>query len=224
MMVNNEDMSRTMKIVIIEDQTMLRETLAFLLSQESDFEIAGNWGDGESALNACRNLDINVAVVNYLLPGINGIQVTRKLLEMKPRVKVIISSCIADARVIHEAFDAGASGFIHKNTSTTELLQSIRAVMKNKRALSSNLLNTYIEFSLAAIPFQPNPAIISQEQKEILTLAAAGLSNKEISHKIQTPLSTVKLRIRTAIKALDSRDRTHAVTKAISLGLIEAPQ
>lgn len=198
---------------------MLRETLTVLLDGEEDFEITGSWADAEEAQQSCRAVEYDVAVVDYLLPGMNGIEFARNLLLQVPQVKVIIVSCVCEARTIFEAFEAGVSGYMHKDSPTRELIDAIRAVMNGGKALSSGLIKTYIDFSLTAL-HRRKKLPLTDEEKEVLILAARGLSNREIALQLKIPVSTVKSRIRNVIEYLSARDRTHAVTKALMQGII----
>ncbi|MHC9539737.1 MAG: response regulator [Vulcanimicrobiota bacterium] len=212
-------MAGKIRIIIVEDQTMLRETLTVMLDGEEDFEITGCWADGEEARQCCRDVEHDVAVVDYLLPGMNGIEFARYLLLQVPQVKVIIVSCVCEARIIFEAFEAGVSGYMHKDSPTRELIDAIRAVMNGEKALSSSLIKTYVDFSLTALHRRKKQPL-TDEEKEVLILAARGMSNREIALQLKIPVSTVKLRIRSVIEYLNARDRTHAVTKALMQGII----
>ncbi|MHC9539173.1 MAG: response regulator [Vulcanimicrobiota bacterium] len=211
-------------IILIEDQVILCETMAHFISQQADFNLAGYWPDAESALPVCRDIHIDVALVDYMLPGMNGIQFSELLLQHSPKTKVLIISFVSEARIIFEAFEAGVAGFIHKQASSADLIKAIQSVRQGERVLSPNLLKLFIDFSVSTMPQHIRTDLLTAEQKEILTMAGAGLSNKEISDSLKQPESFVKLRLRGAMKSLNARDRTQAVIKAISQGLIQVPQ
>ncbi|MHC9539736.1 MAG: response regulator [Vulcanimicrobiota bacterium] len=215
--------SEKIHLIIVEHQTLLRETLTAMLSREEDLKVVGCWTNAEEAMRDCHNLKFDIALVGFKLKGMDGIHFTSMLLEHVPQVKVIVVSSVCEGRIICDAFEAGASGYIHKDSSTQELVRSIKAVNCGEMALSFKLLKRYIDFSLASIPAEQKKLPLNGVEKEVLTLAAVGMSNKEIADKLNLPLSTVKLRIRTVIRQLEARDRTHAVIKALSQGIITIP-
>lgn len=123
----------------------MRDTLIAAVGLEDDLHVAGHWPDAESALADPRCMGAHVAVVDYRLPGMNGIRFSKILQERSPRTNVLIISAHRDPHIIFEAFEAGVTGFVHKSTPLSDLVHAIRAVRRGERVLSPRLLQSFIE-------------------------------------------------------------------------------
>ena len=212
------------RIAIIDDHTIVRESIAKALGQEADFEIVGSWSSAEQAIAFLESGgSFDLAVVDYRLPGMDGIAATRRMREMRPEIQVIILSMYCREEYILEAFEAGVMAFLPKETSVAELADAIRTVLKGESVLSPRITRQLIEFCQRLKQGDGQTAVpaLSQQHVQILRLAGFGYANKEIADRLGLNVNTVKLRLKEAFTRLDARDRTHAVITALRLGLFE---
>jgi DNA-binding NarL/FixJ family response regulator len=210
------------KLIVVDDHTILREALVNTLSEEKDIKISGHWTNGEEAIDFLKSEKFHVAILDYKLPGISGIETARELSKINPAVKSIILTMYADEREILKAFNNGVVGYLAKECSINELVSAIRSVYYGSVVVSANMINNIVKSHTGfyrAVPYQ-NPLTV--EETKILKLASNGYVNKEIAEKMGLSLGLVKFRIREILMKLEARDRTHAVIKAFKKGLLDA--
>jgi len=216
------------KIIIVEDHTILRETLALSLNFEESFDVVGHWRDAESVLERLDDLQFDVAVIDKILPGMDGLGFTIRLKELRPDVKVVMLTMSDNEKNILMAFEAGASAYLLKEISTPELIQAIKSVMNGEEVLSPGLTKRLIEYQRreshrARLIAESRPEL-SQESIAIIGLVSKGHCNKEISRKMNISLSKVKGFLQEIYTALNVHDRAHAVTVAMKKGIITEEQ
>ncbi len=217
-------------IIIIEDHTILRETLALSLSFEESFSVVGHWRDAESVLERLDNLQFDVAVIDKILPGMDGVGITLQLKEQRPNVKVVMLSMSDNEKHILMSFEAGASAYLLKDISTPELVQAIKSVMNGEEVLSPGLMNRLIQYQKRerdrdrAKADSESKVEISAESVTILELISKGYGNKEISELLSISISKVKSLLQETFTALNVHDRAHAVTVAMKKGIIYEEQ
>jgi len=211
-------------LIIIEDHTILRETLALSLSIEESFSVVGHWKDAESVLEILEDIHFDVAVIDKILPGMDGVGMTLRLKELRPEVKVVMLSMSDNEKHILMAFNAGVSAYLLKDISTPELVQAIKSVMNGEEVLSPGLTKRLIQYQQRekdrARLFKECRGELSPECVEILRLISKGHSNKEISDLLGIPLGSIKSQLQNIFSILDVHDRAHAVTVAINKGII----
>jgi len=208
------------RIIIVEDHAVLRESLCLSLGMEKSFEIVGNWNSAEDALKQLGNLPVDIVLTDNKLPGIDGIIFTRKVKERHPDMKVVILSMITDEETILEALEAGAMGYLPKEVSISDLIQTIKNVYAGALSLPPELNESLLRYVAKFRKKNDRDSILTSEQIKLLNLAADGFTNKEIADRMDLPLTTIKLRFQEIFKALDARHRTHAILKAMKLGIL----
>jgi DNA-binding NarL/FixJ family response regulator len=212
------------KLILIEDQTILRETLAEILQKEDDIEIAGVWESAEDIIDILDDINADVAIVDNFLPGMDGITLTKKIRKKRQDLKIILMSIMTREESIFEAFEAGISGYLSKDVSINELVQSIRSVAYGETVISRQISGSFIKYCSDLKKGKKQQNILSDEQKQIIQLAKDGYINKEISERLEMSLSMVKFNFREICRKLGARDRTQAVIKAIEMNLIMMDQ
>jgi two-component system, NarL family, response regulator LiaR len=210
---------KKISLVIIEDHKILRELLVHALGNEDHIEVTGDWADAESALNALKNTAPDIAIVDNILPGMNGIAFTEKALALKPDMKILFLSMCIDKQTIVRAFKAGAVAYLPKDVTTKELLDALSAIDAGETFLSPRITRKILDMLMSPPDEKNTDEILTEEQIKMLKLASKGLSNKEIAGVIGVPVTTIKSRFFDVCKRLNTRDRTHTVTEAIKLGL-----
>ncbi len=215
-------MKKSIKIIIIEDQKILREAISNLLESVPEFDVIGKWPDAKTALEHSDTASANVALVDLHLPGIDGIEFTSIALDKYHHLKAIIMTVYENEAIIHKAFKAGAAGYISKNVSIDELSFAIRSVHRGQVFLSPDLTKPYIDW----IRDHHNDISCSyggflNEHITMLRMARDGKSNKEIAEFLSIPVTTVKSQFSILMKKLNANDRTHCVVKAMRQSIIE---
>jgi DNA-binding NarL/FixJ family response regulator len=212
------------KIVIVEDQTILRETLVVALNMEEGFEVVGHWQSAEELLDYVECNECDVAVVDNMLPGMDGITLTRALRERFPALKTVILSMHAREEDVLDAFDAGVMGYLPKEISTSELIRAIRSVVSGEAVICQKITKSLMIYCAQLkgprVESEP-PSILTGEECRMLKCVSRGYSNKEIADLLNMPVAKIKLAFHELFKKLDARDRTHAVVKAFKLRLID---
>ena len=214
------------RVVLVEDHTILRETLALTLALEKDISVIGHWKDAESILPVLETIVCDVALIDKSLPGLDGIALARKIRSTCPSVKIIILSMFDRERDVLEAFDSGASGYLLKEISMEELTKAIRMVVRGEQVLDSELTKRLLNFFLKKDKAKKQD-LLSIEQTRILSLMSRGSTNKEISSTLTLSSAQVKNHIQELFRILQAKDRASAIAKAFEMGLLplaESPE
>lgn len=210
-------MCNKIKTIIIEDENILRDMLVKALSLTEGFEVLGDWEDGESALKNLEKASPDIAIVDYRLPGMDGIEFARKVSLCCPGIKTLILTADRRETLVKKAFNAGATGFLYKEARFDELMFAIKAVGRGDTYLYTGLIKDIIILKDTWVEEES----LAPECVTILKLASKGLANKEIADRMKISLDTVKYRFEQILKTLNARDRTNAVVKALQMGIID---
>jgi DNA-binding NarL/FixJ family response regulator len=224
----------TISVIVADDDSVVRAGIVMLLRAHSDIDVVGEATDGSSALELASSRHCDVVLMDVRMPGVDGVTATRRLTEDPPAepdhlTKVLILTTFDDDDVLYGALSAGASGFLLKRAAPDDLVAAVRRVAHGGAWIDAEVAPRILD-ALAALPqANGNPdALISRltpREQEILTLIAAhGLSNGEIAHKLVLSEATVKTHVARVIMKTGSRDRAQAVTLAYQSGLVRPPR
>ncbi|MBD3008099.1 MULTISPECIES: response regulator transcription factor [unclassified Streptomyces] len=220
-------MTTTIRVLIADDQMMVRQGFTVLLNAEPDIEVVGQAVDGADAIAQAAELAPDVVLMDIRMPGVGGIEATRRLTEPAgATVKVLVLTTFDLDEYVYEALRAGASGFLLKDASADELAHAVRVVAAGDALLAPNITKRLIgEFSrvTAAAPRGPLRARVgdlTERETEVLTLIAQGLSNAEIAARLVVAEQTVKTHVSRILFKLGLRDRTQAAVFAYETGLV----
>lgn len=216
-------MSEPVRVLIVDDDALMRAGLRAVLSSDASVVVAGEAVDGSGAADATRRLRPDVVLMDIRMPGVDGIRATREVLETSPEVRVVILTTFEEDDYIFGALGAGASGFLLKRTPPEELIAAVLTVAAGDSLLSPSVTRRVIERMAAHAP----PAATAAERLEALTprergvleLVARGLSNGEIAAELVIEESTVKTHVKRILGKLGARDRVQAVIAAFEGGL-----
>jgi DNA-binding NarL/FixJ family response regulator len=209
-------MSRKIKLIVIEDHRILRDSLVWDLEEVTDIKVAGSFRDGESALCFLEQNKIDVALVDIGLPGMDGLEFTRTICSGKKNPKVIILTMYEQEWRVHEALHSGATAYLSKDTCIDEIIMAVRAVYRGDSFISPKLAR-----DLCLSQDNGNKTLsLSAEQITILCYARDGVNNNEIAKRLGVSLAGVKHRFAAIQKSMNTKDRTHAVIEAVRRGLI----
>ncbi|KAA6222940.1 DNA-binding response regulator [Streptomyces albofaciens JCM 4342] len=219
-------MTTPIRVLIADDQVMVRQGFTVLLDAEPGIEVAGQAVDGLDALGKAAELAPDVVLMDIRMPGLNGIEATRRLTEAAgSTVKVLVLTTFDLDEYVYEALRAGASGFLLKDASAAELAQAVRVVAAGDALLAPNITKRLIaEFSrMTAAPRPPlkdRAGDLTERETEVLCLIAQGLSNAEIADRLVVAEQTVKSHVSRILVKLGVRDRTQAAVFAYETGLV----
>ena len=213
------------RVLLVDDQKLMREGLRVLLEMEPDLEVAGEAGDGEAALAAYAEQQPDVVLMDVRMPGMDGVEATRRLRERWPEARVIILTTFDDDEYVFEGLRAGALGYLLKDVSGHELAEAVRTVARGGALIEPSVARKVVaEFARLASPARaPDaglPEPLTEREQEILQLLAQGLSNREIAQRLFLAEGTVKNYVTRILGKLGARDRTQAALRARELGLI----
>jgi DNA-binding NarL/FixJ family response regulator len=215
----------TVRIIVVDDQEVVRAGFGALLATQSDFAVVGTAADGAAALRLCREARPDIVLMDVRMPVMDGIEATRRILAQSgsaPRI-LILTTFDLDEHV-YDALGAGASGFLLKDATAERLFDAVRVVAAGEALLSPTVTRRLIaEFArLRQRPRPPAPALsaLTPRETEVLRLIAEGLSNPEIATRLVVGEETVKTHVSHVLNKLGLRDRTQAVVMAYESGLV----
>ncbi|MGC5396395.1 response regulator [Streptomyces sp. DT20] len=216
----------SIRVVIADDQMMVRQGFTVLLNAEPGIEVVGQAVDGLDAVAKVAELTPDVVLMDIRMPGVGGIEATRRITEPAgSTVKVLVLTTFDLDEYVYEALRAGASGFLLKDASAAELAQAVRVVAAGDALLAPSITKRVIaEFSRVTrtlrIPERGRAGDLTERETEVLALIAQGLSNAEIAVNLVVAEQTVKTHVGRILVKLGLRDRTQAAVFAYETGLI----
>lgn len=219
------------RVLIADDQHLVRAGLAALVDSEEDFEVVGVAADGQEAIDLANQLRPDVACVDIRMPGQDGIGVTRELCspESDMRIPVLILTTFDLDEYVFGALEAGASGFLLKDSPPEQIIQALRQVASGQGTLDAALTRRVIrEFvdRRRLLPVTSNRAqeLLTDREREILLLLAEGLSNEEIARRLVVEVSTVKSHLARMLPKIGVRSRLQAVVWTYQNRIVTVPE
>ncbi len=211
-------MSAPTRVLIADDQRVIREGLTLLLRLLPGIEVVGAAADGEEALAMTARLSPDVVLMDLRMPRCNGVEATRRLRETNPACRVVVLTTYADDRSVVDALRAGARGFLTKDAGAEEIQRAIDAVMSGRAAIDPAVQHHLVAAVSGELPPKPVgqtlPDGLTAREAEVLSLIASGLSNTEIAERLVVSEATVKSHINHLFMKIGARDRAQAVTYA----------
>lgn len=215
------------RILMVDDQSLLRRGLAGLLNRNPDMEVVGEAENGEQALKLVAAVDPDVVLMDVRMPVMDGVTATREMVKRGVRAGIIILTTFDDDEYIFEGLAAGARGYLLKDAEYEELSQAIRTVARGEALLQPQITSRVLkEFSrMASITgnrprAQPLAEPLTDREMEVLRLMASGATNQDIAETLYIGLGTVKHHVRAIFGKLGARDRVQAVLLAQELNLV----
>ncbi|WP_328620379.1 response regulator transcription factor [Streptomyces sp. NBC_00354] len=201
--------TRPIRILLAEDQSMVREALAALLGLEPDIEVLAQVARGDEVVTAARAHDVNVALLDIEMPGMTGIEAAAALRTAVPNLKIVVLTTFGRPGYLRGAMEAGASAFLVKDAPAAQLAEAVRKVLAGERVIDPTL-------AAAALAEGANP--LTDREREVLRAAEDGATNAELAARLHLSQGTVRNYLSTAIQKLASRNRTEAVRTAREKG------
>ncbi len=214
-------MVKPMKILICDDQAVIRDGLEMLLSLEKDFQIVGCAQDGQEALELTAQKSPDLILMDLKMPGMNGIEATREIRKKFPRVKILVLTTYDDDEWVFDAIRAGASGYLLKDTPRQKIVEAIRGTLAGKTFVDPSVAGKLLQ-QVAGQPSQPASLLaqkLTERELDVLRLLAKGMTNAEIAAALYLSEGTVRNHISAILEKLGVSDRTQAAVIAIQHGL-----
>jgi DNA-binding NarL/FixJ family response regulator len=211
------------RILLADDQDLVREGLRMLLDAEPDLEVVGEAGDGKQALAEARRLDPDVVLMDVRMPELDGIEATARLAATGSKARVLMLTTFDLDEYVYLALKAGASGFLLKDATREQLVAAVRTVAAGEALLAPGITRRLIEdFCRGPEPgsVPADAATLSERELDVLRLLARGLSNTEIGSALYVSEATVKSHVARILQKLDLRDRAQVIVYAYESGLI----
>jgi DNA-binding NarL/FixJ family response regulator len=213
---------RPTSVLVVDDEALIRTGLRAIIEAEPDLTVVGEAADGAEVPGLVRRLRPDVVLMDVRMPGIDGIQATRHLVQTLPDPpKVLVVTTFENDDHVYDALRVGASGFLLKRARPAELVQAIRTVVAGDSLLFPAAIRRLAARRTAAPGGgRPGLAQLTEREAEVLVLMAKGLSNAEIAGRLVVSLQTVKTHVTNVLAKLEARDRTQAVIAAYDSGFV----
>ncbi len=213
-----------MRVLIADDQELVRTGFRVILNAEPDIEVVGEAGDGREAIEAAAALRPDVVLMDIRMPNLDGIEATRRIAAGSASSRVLILTTFDLDEYVYEALRAGASGFLLKDAGADELLHAVRVVAGGDALLAPSITRRLIEDYAHRPPLRERPGALAEltpRELEVLRLIARGLSNADIARELVVGDATVKTHVARIFAKLDLHDRAQVVVLAYESGLVQ---
>ena len=213
----------TIRVLVADDQSMVRAGFRMLLSGEQDIEVVAEASNGLEAVEKAARFDPTVVLMDIRMPELDGLQATRRILAADSAARILILTTFDLDEYVYEALRAGASGFVLKDDPPEQLLAAVRTVADGEALLSPAITRRVIkQFTRVPHPAPPRELDdLTERELDVFRLVARGLSNAEIAKQLFVSEATVKTHVAHVLMKLDLRDRVQAVVAAYESGLVE---
>ena len=214
------------RVLVVDDQTLVREGLVTLLRLSPGIDVVGSAVDGAEGVRLAQERRPDIVLMDLRMPRLDGAQATRQIVESLPQTRVIVLTTYADDESVFAALQAGARGYLTKDASSDEIGRAIRTVHAGDALLDPSVQRRLLDTVATRLPAKPAgtqeayPDGLTQREMEVLRCMAEGLSNQEIAARLHVSEATVKTHINNIFSKADLRDRGQAVAYAFRHGLV----
>ena len=209
-------MEKKITVLLVDDHSLVRRGFRRMLEDEADMEVVGEAGNGEDSIKLAKELHPQVVVMDCALPGMNGLDATRKIIENSPRIAVLMLSMHTESTWVRQAIEAGAKGYVLKNAMDLELGAAIRKV-----AAGETVFDPQVEQK--SVLKGERSAALTQRELEVLQMIVDGKSNKEIATALELSANTVAVHRANIMNSLGIHKTAELVVYAIRAGLVNVP-
>jgi len=214
------------RVLLVDDHTVVRQGLRALLEAEPDITVVGEADTGRQAVQLVAKLSPDVVVMDIAMPMLNGLEATRQIIKQAPNTKLLVLSSYSDDEYVHQLTEAGATGYLLKQTAAADLIKAVREARKGNAffspAISKRLLEHYREAFLRGAPVRKRTDLLTSREAEVLQLIAEGKPNKQIAADLCISIKTVEKHRQQVMNKLKIHDVAGLTRYAISKGIIES--
>ncbi|WP_329118583.1 response regulator transcription factor [Streptomyces sp. NBC_01465] len=212
----------TTRIVVVDDQDVVRAGFGALLDTQDDFEVVGSASDGAAAVRVCREVRPDIVLMDVRMPEMDGIEATRRIVAERAETRIVMLTTFDLDEHVYDALAAGASGFLLKDMVAERLFEAVRVVAAGEALLAPTVTRRLIGEFVRLRPRSEGVPLegLTPREREVLTLIAEGLSNQEIAGRLVVSGETVKSHVSRVLTKLGVRDRAQAVVAAYESGLV----
>ena len=211
------DNTKRIKVMIVDDHPIVRSGMVTMLLAFDDLELIGEASSGSAALAKCQQSLPDVILMDMVMPGMDGLETTRAILEQYPSVKIIILTSFTKENMVQDALEAGAIGYILKSVSIDHLAEAIHSAVAGQPTLSPEATLSLVKSKTG--PLELNPELTPRE-KQVLALMAEGMSNEEIANRLVISQATARHHVSACIRKLGAANRTDAAVMAVKFKLV----
>ena len=214
-------MNGPLRVLLVDDEPLIRTGLRAIIDAEPDMEVAGEADDGMTAMSATRRLRPDVVLMDVRMPKVDGIQATERILASPDAPRIVVITTFENDEYVYEALRAGASGFLLKRSRPDEILDAIRLVVRGDSLLFPAAIRSLAARHAGSRGHDDaRVSRLTEREREVLRLMAAGRSNAEIAADLVLGVATVKTHVGNVLAKLRARDRTQAVIAAFESGFV----
>lgn len=218
-------MSGKIRVLLADDHTIVRQGIKVLLNSQKNIEVVGEAEDGRQAVERAKELVPDMIVIDITMPNLNGIEATRQIKKIDPKIKVLVLTAHDNGDYIHQILQAGASGYLLKESTTTDLISAINTVEKGDVFLSPSIskavVKDYVKHVDAESGDYNSLNVLTNREREVLQLIAEGHTNKEIAHLLKLSVKTVDVHRSHIMEKLQIHDLAGLIKYSIRKGLIK---
>jgi RNA polymerase sigma factor (sigma-70 family) len=214
-------------VLLVDDQTIVRQGLRSLLSLESDIVVVGEAADGRQAIELAQRLSPDIVLLDVRMPHMDGLQALRRIKAIAPQVSVIMVTLYDDPNYLLEAVSAGAAGYILKDATRQELIRAVRLIAEGGAIIAPTMMPDLLRQMERLMATQGSPLLadalqdtLTEREIEVLRLIAEGCTNQQIAEMLIISPTTVKTHVQNILQKLNVSDRTQAAVYAVRSGLI----
>ena len=215
------------RVLLVDDHAVVRQGLRMFIEMQNDMEVVGEGTDGLEAVALAARLNPDVILLDLLMPHMDGVEATRKILESNPHSRVLILTSFGEDDKIFPAIRAGAQGYLLKDIQPRDLVQAVRETYQGKAQLHPEIARRLMAAVTGEVPVQQAQSSslpkelqeLTEREREVLELIARGLTNRQIAEKMVISEKTVKTHVSNLLDKLDLEDRTRAAIWALKHGL-----
>jgi len=210
-----------LRVLIADDHPMFRQGLRTVIDAHPSIEVIGEATSGQEAIESCEQLQPDVVLMDIRMPGMNGIEATRRILQTSPHIRVLILTMFQDEASVFTAMRAGARGYVLKDADKEDILRALFAVGRGEAIFSPEVATRIVDFFAASHPAAPRQAFpsLTEREREILYLVAKGEPNAEIATRLSLSAKSVSNYVSNILGKLQVADRTAAIVRAREAGL-----
>jgi len=217
-------MTESIRILIADDHTIVRQGLARLLEEQPDLKVVGEATNGKKAIDRALELEPDIVIMDIAMPRMNGLEAAKRIRKQLPGTKILILSMYSHEHYIHDLLETGVSGYLLKDSSGRDIIKAIRAAMKDETFLSPSISKKLVDTYLSPQKTSPKAERykqLSNREREVFQLIAEGHSTRQIADMLCVSISTIKSHRANIMEKLDIDTPVKLVHFAIQLGLVD---